>query len=105
MTNRFWQDNPDAPFATLLSIIETHCHPEAWEGAYEQLHRRVSRADLPEAARFKHELQQAISDPALLPEDALFLAAQYDDGSDEAFLHRLWRDLYGDEPPPQKAHP
>jgi hypothetical protein len=33
-----------------------------------------------------------------LPEYALFTAAQYDDGSDEAFLRRLWRQLYGDEP-------
>jgi hypothetical protein len=33
-----------------------------------------------------------------LPEYALFTAAEYEDGSDEAFLRRLWHQIYGDEP-------
>jgi hypothetical protein len=32
-----------------------------------------------------------------LPGDELSAAVEYDDGSDEKFLHRLWHDLYGDE--------
>lgn len=47
---------------------------------------------------FKDELREALADPSLLPSQALQLAAEYTDGSDEAFLRRLWRDLYGDEP-------
>jgi hypothetical protein len=33
-----------------------------------------------------------------LPGDELFHAVDYRDGSDEAFLGRLWRDLYGEQP-------
>jgi len=35
---------------------------------------------------------------ALHPGDKLFDHVEYDDGSDEACLQRLWRDLYGAEP-------
>jgi hypothetical protein len=51
-------------------------------------------------AVFKADLRQALRDPGLLPGDELFEAVEYADGSDEAFLRRLWRDLYGDEPLP-----
>jgi hypothetical protein len=44
------------------------------------------------------ELQEALADPEQLPDNELFKAVQYDDGSNEAFLRRLWRDLYGDQP-------
>jgi hypothetical protein len=47
---------------------------------------------------FKSELRQAIRDPSQLPGDELSESVGYSDGSDEAFLHRLWRELYGDEP-------
>jgi hypothetical protein len=47
---------------------------------------------------FKAELRQALADPSQLPDDELSYAVQYDDGSPEKFLRRLWRDLYGDEP-------
>jgi hypothetical protein len=33
-----------------------------------------------------------------VPRSELSSHVQYDDGSPEAFLRRLWRDLYGDEP-------
>jgi hypothetical protein len=33
-----------------------------------------------------------------LPDDELFKATDYSDGSDERFLRRVWRDLYGEEP-------
>jgi hypothetical protein len=32
-----------------------------------------------------------------LPDEELSEAVEYSDGSDERFLRRLWRDLYGDE--------
>jgi hypothetical protein len=47
---------------------------------------------------FKSELREALRDPSQLPDDELSESVQYDDGSSEVFLHRLWRDLYGDEP-------
>ncbi len=47
---------------------------------------------------FRDELQEALADPEQLPDNELFKAVQYDDGSNEAFLRRLWRDLYGDQP-------
>ncbi|MQA84217.1 MAG: hypothetical protein GEV03_06240 [Streptosporangiales bacterium] len=94
----YWQDDPEAPFATLLRIVESHCHPETDEDAYSALRRRADRDDDAEMQVFKEELRQAVRDPALIPEDALFTAAEFGDGSDETFLRRLWRDLYGDEP-------
>jgi hypothetical protein len=47
---------------------------------------------------FKAELGQALADPHRLPGDELFKAIDYSDGSDERFLRRLWRDLYGGKP-------
>ncbi|WP_300607846.1 hypothetical protein, partial [Trebonia sp.] len=52
----------------------------------------------PEMRVFKAELRHAITHPDQLRDDELFSHVQYDDGSDEKFLRRLWRDLYGDEP-------
>jgi hypothetical protein len=48
---------------------------------------------------FKSELREALRDPSQLPGDELFESVEYTDGSDEAFLHRLWRELYGNETP------
>jgi hypothetical protein len=47
---------------------------------------------------FKSELREALCDPSQLPGDELSESVQYDDGSSEAFLRRLWRELYGDKP-------
>ena len=47
---------------------------------------------------FKCELREALRDPGQLPGDDLSESVQYEDGSDEAFLRRLWHELYGDEP-------
>lgn len=100
MTIRFWQDDPDAPFGTLLWMIEAHCHPEADEDASPALKRLVRRTDVPDVPRFKEQPIAAIRDPSRLPPDALDAAAEYSDGSDEKFLARLWRDLYPDERAP-----
>jgi hypothetical protein len=48
---------------------------------------------------FRRQLREALSDPSRLPGDELPESVQYDEWSDEEFLHRLWRDLYGDETP------
>ena len=80
-------------------MAATYCSPEAYDGAYEDL---ISRARAPdpgdeEIRAFKAQLQQALADPGQLPGDELFDAVDYGDGSDEAFLRRLWHDLYGDQ--------
>ena len=99
-SKRFWQYEPDAPFALMLGIIEAHCHPEAWEDAYDHLIGLARDPDPgQEMSRFKDELREAVRDPSQVPEGALFRAAAFSDGSDEKFLRRLWRDLYGDEVP------
>jgi hypothetical protein len=97
---RYWQDQPDTPFATLLTVISAYCEPEA--DAYEEL---VEAARTPgmdsRMPRFKTELREAIADPGRIPDEhALSAAASHEDGSDRAFLRRLWRDLYPNEPVP-----
>jgi hypothetical protein len=96
----YWERHPDGPFATLITVAATYCRPDAYDGAYEDL---ISRARVPEPGdeeigAFKAELQQALADPGQLPGDELFRAVDYGDGSDEAFLRRLWHDLYGEQP-------
>lgn len=103
MTRSWWLQEPDAPFATLLGIIQTHCHPEAYDEAYEDLQEVVKNPDRgPVWYRFKEELIEAIRDPNQIPPGSLRRAAQYDDGSPEKFLARLWHDLYPDEPLPAR---
>lgn len=100
MTKPSWRDDPDTPYAILLGVIETYCHPSAWEEAYEQLQDLARDPGDEEMQVFKRELREAIFDPRVLPEGDLEFAAQYSDGSDEKFLARLWRDLYPEEPLP-----
>ena len=103
-TGKYWRENPDAPFAVLLDTVEAYCHPEAYDEAYDDL---ISRARNPQEddliQRFKEQLRVALLDPSTLPENSLFRAVQYDDGSDEMFLRRLWRDLYPEEPVPSRS--
>ena len=68
--------------------------------AYDDLinRARAPEPDDEEIGAFKAELQQALADPSQLPGDELSHAVEYGDGTDEAFLRRLWHDLYGDQP-------
>jgi hypothetical protein len=96
----YWERHPDGPFATLIAVAATYCGPDAYNGAYQDLVRRARAADADddEMRVFKAELRQALTDPAALPDEELSEAVEYEDGSDERFLRRVWRDLYGDEP-------
>jgi hypothetical protein len=58
----------------------------------------AKRQDDEEMRVFKRELCEARLDLIKLPGDELWESVEYGDGSDEAFLRRLWYDLYGDEP-------
>ena len=100
--DQYWRDDPDAPFAELLSILEAHCHPEVHAEGYDELKSFVRDPELQERMRlFKEQLAAAVVDPARIPHGALFRAVCYDDGSDEKFLRRMWRDFYPEEPLPR----
>lgn len=99
--SRYWLKDHSAPFATLLRYVDTYCNPEADEDAYDDLKALASRTDEEEdMPTFKEELRRALLGDRP-PENALYVAAQFGDGSDEAFLRRLWHDLYPNEPVPQ----
>jgi hypothetical protein len=91
-----WKQHPEGPFATLIRIATTYLHPEADDLA--SLQRLTRYEDDEEMRLFKAELRQAIEHPDLVPRDELSEHVEYEDPSTEAFLRRLWRDLYGDEP-------
>jgi hypothetical protein len=93
----------DSSFATLIDIARTYCHPEAYEDAYDDLKVFAGRANDARVSLFKQELRRALIHPERVPQAELSKAAQYDDGSAEKFLRRLWRDLYPDEPVPKQA--
>jgi hypothetical protein len=97
--NRSWQRDPNSPFAFFLRIVDTYLHPESTHDV-DDLAWWTKHADPPEKAiRFKDELRRLLTgDLDKLPESSLSTAAEYEDGSDEAFLRRLWHELYGDEP-------
>ena len=97
--NHYWQREPDAPFAFFLEVIDTYLHPES-DYDIGDLAEWLRHGEPPdEVARFKDEFRRLLSGELdKLPEYALFTASAYEDGSDEAFLRRLWQELYGDEP-------
>lgn len=100
---RYWRDKLGAPFETLLRTVDLYCHPEAGDYAYEDLKRRAqsAAADDVEMRQFRSELSRLLQgDREGLKPFALATAAEYDDGTDDAFLRRLWTDLYPDEPVP-----
>jgi hypothetical protein len=91
----YWAADPRRPFATLIALAATYCHPEAYDGAYEDLIARAqsSEPDDDEIRAFKDQLRDALADPGRLPDDELFKAVDYGDGSDERFVRRVWIDL------------
>jgi hypothetical protein len=97
MTSFYWERDPNGPFSTLIRVAATYLHPENYD--LDSLKRLVKREDDHEMRVFKSELREALSRPSQLPGDSLSWEVQYDEGSDEAFLRQLWRDLYGDETP------
>ena len=99
-----WERHPGGPFVTLIAVAATYLDPENYDP--DSLNKRARHADDPQMQAFKAELREALRDPRQLPAGELSESVQYDDGSDEAFLRRLWHDLYGDEPsgmPPNPA--
>ena len=87
-------------FTALFRVTGTYCHPEADDKAYADLRRLARRENDESMARFKEELRRALTCPEELPGAELYREVQYDDGSADRFLRRLWHDLYPDEPTP-----
>ena len=96
MASFYWERHPDGPFATLIAVATTYLDPENYD--LDSLKRLAKREDDEEMRVFKSELREALRDPSQLPGDELSESVEYADGNDEAFLRRLWHDLYGDEP-------
>lgn len=94
MSESVRRSTPGAPFATLLRITQTYCHPAAGDDAYESLKRLARRTDDEEMRRFKDELRRAITFPREIPRDELYARVQYGGEDAETFLRRLWRDLF-----------
>lgn len=93
----YWERHPDGPFATLIAVASNYLDPENYD--LDALKVLAKRDGEPRMQVFKSELREALRDPSQLPGDELFESVEYADGSDEAFLQRLWRDLYSDETP------
>jgi hypothetical protein len=89
--------NTEAPFYWLISVIHNYCHPEA--AGFDELVEDISYRG-PWAIKFKEQHRAALLDPSQLPDGAIDWAASYDDGNQVRYLRRLWRDLYPDEPVP-----
>jgi hypothetical protein len=53
---------------------------------------------------WRRDLREAIKDPDQVPGEELWQHVEYEDGSTEAFLRHLWRDLDGDEPIDAPGH-
>jgi hypothetical protein len=96
MSPLYWERHPDGPFVTLIAVATTYLHPENYE--LDSLKALARREGDEEMRVFKLELREALTDPRQLPGDELSESVEYDNGSDEAFLYWLWRQLYGDEP-------
>lgn len=98
MTGFYWERHPDGPFATLIGVATTYCSPDADAEDYERLKRLAQYEDDQRMRVFKAELRQALAEPRQLPTGELDNAVEFNDATEEEFLRRLWRDLYGDEP-------
>jgi hypothetical protein len=92
----YWTRHPDGPFVTLIGVAATYLGPEMRRA--DALRTRAARNDDPQIRLFKAELREAILHPERLPEGELEWNVEYNDADDEAFMTRLWKDLYGDEP-------
>ena len=89
----YWRDNLHGRFVTLLNTLDRY------QDRYAELVALVSSHEAPPWTLIvREDLQRALRDVSQIPTGALWTAAHYDDENDEAFLRRLWRDFYGDEP-------
>ncbi len=93
----YWERHPDGPFATLIAVATNYLHPENYD--LDLLRDSPSARTTKRCRSSSPNSVRQLADPSQLPGDELSESVQYGDGSDEAFLRRLWHDLYGDETP------
>ncbi len=102
-----WVRDREKPFGTLLSYCRTYLHPDDYYGGLEQLRYACNLPEaeqLADTKQFLVELRRVIvGDTEGLPKGALSKAAQYDDGSDDAFVKRVWTELFPGEPLPTEG--
>lgn len=99
--------NRDEPFATLTSYVATYFNPETQPAAVDRLrsavHRPIEDQHI-DTRTFVEELRRVLSgDTELLSENALFDVTHYYDRTDEAFLKRVWGELFPEEPLPTRG--
>jgi hypothetical protein len=97
--NYSWRRDKTSPFAFFLRIIDSYCHPESGM-TVDDLREWVRYPEqTDEMILFKDEFRRLLSGEIdQLPKGALGTASAFDDDSEEAYLRRLWHELYGDEP-------
>jgi len=98
----YWERHPDGPLATFIAIVTTYLDPEIYDlESLTMLKALAQREDREEMRVFKSEFRDALRDPGLLPRvdefEECYWCLEEDEGGAEAFLWRLWRELYGDE--------
>jgi hypothetical protein len=98
-SNDYYLRDKNAPFALFLTIVDTYLHPESGM-TVDDLREWLSYPEpTDDMIRFKDEFRRLLSGELdRLPKGALGTASAFDDGSEEAYLRRLWHELYGDEP-------
>lgn len=105
------QDHPELPFATLVRVIATYCHPEVLENdesPYDALAAAARDPGPPPSPAFsglrifKVELRRALSGE-WYPRHDVSRESGHDEGSPDAFLRRVWQVVYPDEPVPGGA--
>ena len=97
--NYSWRRDRNSPFAFFLEVIDTYLHPESHYDVSDLAEWLKNGEPTEEVTRFKDEFRRLLSGELdKLPREALSTAAEFEDGSDEAFLRRLWQELFGDEP-------
>ncbi|GAA1590594.1 hypothetical protein [Kribbella karoonensis] len=98
---RYWLADKDAPYATVLNLLEAYFHPEIRDDNFQDLVLRARSADPEdiELATLKRELIRLLQgDRDGLHPKALATAAAYDQRSDDEFLQWLWHEVYPSEP-------
>jgi hypothetical protein len=97
--NYYWREDKNAPFAFFLTVIDTYLHPESGYDVEDLAEWLRDGEPQEEIIQFKDEFRRLLSGELdKVPKGALGTASAYEDGSDEAFLQRLWHELYDDEP-------
>lgn len=100
------QKYPGLPFATLVNVIASYCDPNvADSGVYDEFVAAArdpgppAGPAFPDLRVFREELRRALGGE-WYPRAAVSQESGHAEGGPDAFLRRLWNDIWPDEPPP-----